>query len=112
MSNKNKVIVFDNDGTTFDRYSIINLNDGEMYGSSEHPYSPQGFGQYCGNIVESYMKQTYGAIYPRLKGKQIKSIINNQISIARNDIDWLGKEIKDLKTLPEDVQKYIKYIIE
>jgi hypothetical protein len=38
--------VFD-DGKTIDRYTLITDNN-EMYGFSEYPYEPNGFGQYCG----------------------------------------------------------------
>jgi hypothetical protein len=42
--------VWDNGGKTFDRYTIrIGTS---IYGSSEDPFWPQGFCQYCGEISE------------------------------------------------------------
>jgi hypothetical protein len=42
--------VFDNGGKTWDRYTIV--IDGDVYGMSETPRSPQGFNQYSGSIAE------------------------------------------------------------
>ena len=111
-----KVTIFDNGGATFDRYTII-LNNGEMFGSSDHPFAPNGFGNYAGNIAESYYRQTVGSgfishLYHEDKkhyNKIIKQATKEQIAIAKNDPAWLGKEIKEIE-LPADVQKYIKQL--
>lgn len=42
--------VYDNGGETFDRYTII--IDGEVYGMSHNPQSPQGFNQFSGMLSE------------------------------------------------------------
>lgn len=45
--------IYDNNGKTFDRYTVIYLNEPEQngyYGArgmSENPFHPQGFGQCC-----------------------------------------------------------------
>tara|TARA_R110002153_G_scaffold1655_1_gene8512 strand:+ start:835 stop:1101 length:267 start_codon:yes stop_codon:yes gene_type:complete len=45
--------VLDNGGATFDRYTLSFISeDGEdsfMYGASENPFHPQGFGMYVGD---------------------------------------------------------------
>ena len=76
---KQFVHVYDNGGSTFDRYTII--IDGEMHGASENPFHPQGFGQYAGEVPSGWTKNKHFA--------------------------HLGKRITDLKTLPEPVQKFI-----
>jgi len=43
------VRIFDNQGETFDRYTV--LIDNEIYGMSHNPLSPQGFNQYCGELT-------------------------------------------------------------
>lgn len=77
---------FDNEGQTFDQYTIINTdpdlltrNRHPSYGASEHPFHPQGFGQY--------------------------SEVNREIVVS-----FLGKEV-DLEDLPEDVQKLALQLI-
>jgi len=109
---KPRIIVYDNEGDSFDRYTIIDTKNGDMYGASDQPFAPQGFGQYCGNLVDSYMTQTYGACYAKRTPTQVKSIMQEQINIADGDVKWLGKRIKDNNDLPEGVQKYIKQILE
>ena len=41
--------IFDNGGETFDRYTLV-FKDGSMFGASENPFHPQGFGQFVGDI--------------------------------------------------------------
>lgn len=47
------ISIYDNGGKTFDRFSVIFKNERErngLYGCrgmSEHPFHPQGFGQWC-----------------------------------------------------------------
>ena len=40
-----KLTVYDNDGITFDRYTVV-IPRGDVFGMSENPSSPQGFNQY------------------------------------------------------------------
>lgn len=42
--------VWDNEGSTFDRYTVRIRND--YYGMSANPFSPQGFCQYVGSYPE------------------------------------------------------------
>jgi len=43
------ILIYDNGGKSFDRYTII--IDNYAYRMSENPLSPQGFNQYCGEVV-------------------------------------------------------------
>lgn len=107
-----RIVVYDNVDDSFDHYTIIDTKTGDMYGASDQPFAPQGFGQFCGNLVSSYMTTTYGANYTKRTPTQVKSIMQEQINIADADPTWLGKRIKDNNELPEDVQRYIKQILE
>lgn len=42
--------IYDNGGVTFDRYTVI--IDGDVYGMSDNPRSPQGFNQFSGTLAE------------------------------------------------------------
>lgn len=77
-----KVRVFDNKGKSFDRYTAI--IDGRYYGMSTNALSPDGFNQYGGEAID----------------------------LARNEYGFfneaaLGREVKNLETLPEEVKKAI-----
>jgi hypothetical protein len=48
---KKKIMVFDNGGLSFDRYTV--QIDDEVYGMSADPLSPQGFNQYVGSLKDS-----------------------------------------------------------
>lgn len=50
--------IYDNGGITFDRYTII--IDGNVYGMSANPYSPQGLNQYYGTLHELPMARSHG----------------------------------------------------
>jgi hypothetical protein len=99
--------IFDNGGQTFDRYTVI-FSDGEMIGASEHPFSPAGFGQHTGNLIDNYQRNAWGG-----RGTDRptnKREINRWITVdiqnfkkSRN----IGKLIK-FEQLPEDVQKFVQ----
>jgi len=110
---RNTVYIFDNEGETLDRYTIV-LKDGTILGASENPYHPQGYGQHCGNCVDTAMhiKFGYGWRKDRTEkeiNKVVKYEVDEYIYQARKDKNWLGDEIIDIKQLPEDVVKFIKY---
>ncbi len=51
---KDKVRIYDNGGKTFDRYTVVFMDQPECrpgmfaaLGMSENPFHPQGFGQHC-----------------------------------------------------------------
>jgi hypothetical protein len=105
---KNKYLILDNGGETYDRYTIVNLSDGDMIGANETPFHPMGFGQYCGNVADNYWNVAYGYSWrngcdKKLMNKRIKFAIDN----FKADCSHIGKEI-EYKTLPIDVQTFIK----
>lgn len=54
-----KYQVYDNGGKTIDRYTLripLGNHQNEYHGFNEMPFSPQGFGQYCG---EYQQERTY-----------------------------------------------------
>ena len=53
------VVVFDNEGETYDRYTIF-TPDGSVYGMSDNPMSPNGFNQYLGDNTEITMGSHLG----------------------------------------------------
>jgi hypothetical protein len=87
-------IVFDAKEKSIDRYTIIKLSTGDIWGSSHDPFHPQGFSTYGGNINE----------FNGFQG------VDDYIARARSETDWLGEEITDFTVLPENVQKYINQI--
>lgn len=112
------IIVFDNGGETFDRFTIIDRKSGDMIGSSENPFHPQGFGQYCGNPAHTFFAQTIGAGYiSRLSHEDPK----HYAKIIRLKTAEIIKEftrerhignVVEFATLPEDVQQFIKQSFE
>lgn len=78
-----KFRIYDNGGKSFDRFTfVIREKDSEtlhFWGSSEKPFDPQGFGQYCGSS-EDYTPCIPGA--------------------------HLGSKVRDFSTLPESVKGY------
>lgn len=50
------VDVYDNDGDSFDRYTIVIDDDNcNCIGMSEDPLSPLGFNQYVGNVDQGFL---------------------------------------------------------
>ena len=97
-----EIFVFDNKGKTIDRFTIVFKEPftGSLYGCSENPFHPLGFGQYCGDIDPAELNEfSY-------------ENVNEYITEARLKPSWLGKEIKRFSTLPVEVQKYIKQLSE
>jgi hypothetical protein len=76
------VWIYDNDKTA-DRYTIIiGCRNASVYGASEHPFYPTGFGNYVGERRR----------FP-------------------SDLRYLGKRMK-FKDMPKDVKKFIRQRIE
>ena len=97
--------IFDNNGQTADRYTII-FSDGDVIGASTEPFAPQGFGQHCGNLIDNYCRSAFGGRGTERPTTQRE--INKWLKV---DIDAfkkegnLGKLIK-FDQLPEDVKKF------
>ena len=106
--------IFDNGGETFDRFTIINLTDGEMIAASCKPFHPQGFGQHCGNPAWDYFTRTVGANYmrriqwedPKHYTRLIKQKTKEIVTEFKREKN-IGKPVK-FEALPADVQQFCK----
>lgn len=98
------VIVLDNGGETFDRYTILNKKTGDLLGSSENPFWPQGFGQHCGNVADNYWNVAYG--YSWRKRNDVKKCTRFAVNHFLNDCTHVGKQI-DFNALPDDVKRFV-----
>jgi hypothetical protein len=85
---------------TFDRYTFLDKQTGDMWGVSGAPFSPQGFGQYIGDVDNLTRKDS------DYNGKSIEDYI-----AYADKSGHLGKRVEDLTTLPEQVQQYIKQML-
>jgi len=83
-----QVIVFDNNGRTADRYTIITIA-GDVFNASENPQHPQGVGMFCGNIRTDWRRN-----------------VGQYVNEARQDKEWLGIEVK-ADDLPLPVKRFI-----
>jgi len=110
MARLPRIIILDNNGKTFDRYTIIDTKTADVWGASDNPFHPQGFGQYSHNIADSYWRVAYGTNWRnRIKEQAaIKDAVNKYLN---DDLSHIGVRV-ELNSLPEMVQKYIKQIIE
>jgi hypothetical protein len=108
MAKKNSIVVLDNNGESFDRYTIINRKTGDVWGASENPSHPQGFGSYNHNIADSYWSTAYGSAWrKRINEKMaIKCAVRNYLIDTTN----IGARVS-LKTLPKEVLTFIDYIL-
>jgi len=100
-------IIFDNEGKTFDRFTILNKETGEIYGASEDPLSPEGFSKFLGNCAYRQITMYGSGWREKMPGKKIiKSEVDNFIINTKLNPDWIGKPI-EFKALPENAKKYI-----
>lgn len=112
LINGKQVWVFDNGGETFDRYTIV-TSETNVFGASENPFHPQGFGQYCFTSTDVHERW-----YEDRNRKMPKYIVKSTLSdVLRNyrkpdALNTIGKEIKRFSKLPEQVQKYILQVTE
>lgn len=110
MAVQSKIVVLDNNGNTFDRYTIINKLTGDVWGASDDPFHPQGFGQFSHNIADTYWFHAYGVNWR--KRLNVVQAIKYAVKIYLNDdLSHIGVKVK-INSLPENVQKYIKQITE
>jgi hypothetical protein len=101
--NIKQIAVLDNKGETLDRYTIINKSTGDIIGSSDNPFSPLGFWQYCGNLVDNYMFHSFG--YSWRKHCNVNKTIKIEVQRYLSDCSEIGEQIK-FKDLPKSVQKF------
>lgn len=105
-----KTYIFDNQGKTFDRYTIISAN-GEVYGSSDNPFHPQGFGQYCGHVIE-LREPEYSSMFYNDGQWQRSAVVRYKrqfVNEARRNPEWQGVEV-NVNQLPADVQQFVKEV--
>lgn len=107
-----QIILFDNGGKTVDRYTGVITKSGDVVGFNENPFSPSGFGQFCGNVMDR-MNITYGYGWRKHfnESNVLKSELKHYLNEAKNNTDWLGKQI-EFKNLSEEAQKYIRQLLE
>lgn len=86
-----EVVIFDNEGETIDRYTIV-MPNGDLYGASNNPFAPNGFGQFVGNINTDF---------------RLHKSVDVYILDAKLNPDWLGKQVAFI-TLPYPVKKFIE----
>ena len=104
-----KPIILDNQAKTFDRYTIITPN-GEVYGASVDPFHPQGFGQYCGDVV--YLRYSVGAQKLAKKdGTYPKWAIHSCKRELIADFVKRGEKRVKMQNLPIPVQNYVKQLV-
>lgn len=110
--NRRMITVLDNGGKTFDRYTIINRKTGDVWGASENPFHPQGFGQYSHNIADAYWFHAYGTGWrKRAKdGGTLNRCIKATVTEYLADYGKVRKKVR-LSELPKEVLKYIDQIL-
>lgn len=99
-----KFIVFDNEGETLDRYTIIESKTGDMLGLCSTGLS---FNMFCGNIVDNEMFHTYGASWRRhLDSKRvIKSRL--PVLVERLRAEGLSGKVIPFDSLDSNLQTLI-----
>jgi hypothetical protein len=102
---KRKLVCLDNGGETFDQYTIIDTSTGDMIGASDCPFSPLGFGQYCGNVAHNYWVTAYGYGWDRTDPITLKKRVKYAVDHFLNDCAHVGRAIP-FDELPKDVQKF------
>lgn len=103
---KQLLVVYDNGGESYDRFTFI-LKDGDLFGSSENPFSPLGFGSFNHNIADERMIVEYGASWR--KHCDVKKCTKYAINKYLNNVEILktiGKKVNWI-LLPEKVKEYI-----
>lgn len=97
------ITIWDNNGQTYDQYTILDNTTGDVWGCSTNPSHPLGFGQYSHNVVENMFGHDWEeSRYP-------KRFLQVACTAYRKDSKHLGKKVK-YETLPEKVQQYIQYL--
>lgn len=93
--------IFDNEGQTLDRFTILDTTTGDLYGASENPF--HGFGQHCGNVAQHYFGNTWYRADPKELKKKIK------YSVEKFTEEFPDKQVR-IAELPEAVKEYVKVL--
>jgi hypothetical protein len=102
-----KYRIFDNNGETLDRYTVID-NEGDMIGMSDDPTHPLGFSQFCGNVVDNYMNVSFG--YSWRRHCDVEKNIRHHLPRLVKEFEQegtLGKRIR-FADLPKNIQQHIR----
>ncbi len=90
--------IFDNNGETLDRFTILDTTTGDLYGASEDPF--HGFGQHCGNVCYNHFRDP---AWNRTDEKTLKQRIKTAVNVF---IEEFPDEQIKLSQLPEAVKQY------
>mgnify|MGYP003405273137 FL=1 len=101
------LVVLDNGGETFDRYTIIDRSTGDMVGASNELYIPTGFGQHCGNVAHNYWVTAYGHGWDRVDAKTLRKRVKYAVDLFLSDCSNVGEPLP-FKELPENVQRFAR----
>jgi hypothetical protein len=95
-------VAFDNGGKTPDRFTIVDIVTGEIYGADE-----SGNVRTCGNCAKGYYTM-YGAGWRQRRPHKriIKREVDNFINNAKFNREWIGEGI-NFPSLPQPVQQAI-----
>jgi len=105
-----KYIIFDNGGKTSDRFTIINKETGDVFGSGENPGATNGTWKCCGNCADPYIILPGAGWRRRLPVKKvIKAEVENYVNNARLDKDWIGTEV-EFDSLPAAIREHILHL--
>lgn len=101
-------IVFDNEGRTPDRYTIIDRESGNVIAACEPTGESGSTGRYCGNCADHRIA-LYGAGWRQmpLSRRIIIEETTNYIRNAQLNPAWLGKELSR-QDWPVYLQNYIE----
>jgi hypothetical protein len=103
----NPFIIFDNGGRTLDRFTIINKETGDIFGSGEKPDELGGIGKFCGNCADLRIVMNGAGWRQKIPSKKIiKEEVDNYVNDARLDPSWIGTEV-NYNNLPVNVRQYI-----
>lgn len=105
-----KFIVFDNDGRTTDRYTVVDRLSGDVFAACEQSNEAGITGRYCGNCADHRIT-LYGAGWRQmpLTQKAIEAETNNYVRNAQLNPAWLGKELPQ-RHYPLNLRAYIDYL--
>jgi len=104
-----RYIIFDNEGRTSDRYTIINRSSGDVFAASEQA-EKEISGRFCGNCAD-HRVALYGAGWRQMPLSQriIDAETNNYVRNAQLDPSWLGKELPQ-QQCPLNLLAYIEIL--
>jgi hypothetical protein len=100
-------IVFDNEGITFDRYTLVDLGSGNVFAAGGHTKEGAISGWYCGNCTDHRI--TLGDAGWRqmpLSRKVIEMETANYVRNAQLNPSWLGKELPRMQW-PAHLHDYV-----